>query len=111
MTAKINPLAGKIADPSMLANVPRLVTAYFAGKPDPSVAAQRVAFGTSGHRGSAFNNAFNEAHILAISQAICDHRTAQAASTGRCSSASTPTRCRSRRWRARSRCSRPTASR
>src|SRR6202035_355876 len=58
----------------MLANIPRLVTAYCEGKPDPSVAAQRVAFGTSGHRGSAFNNAFNEAHILAISQAICDHR-------------------------------------
>ncbi|SHG35729.1 phosphoglucomutase (alpha-D-glucose-1,6-bisphosphate-dependent) [Bradyrhizobium erythrophlei] len=74
MAAEINPLAGKIATPSMLANIPRLVTAYFEGKPDPSVAAQRVAFGTSGHRGSAFNNAFNEAHILAISQAICDHR-------------------------------------
>ncbi len=74
MSAKINPLAGKTADPSMLANVPRLVTAYFAGKPDPSLPAQRVAFGTSGHRGSAFNNAFNEAHILAISQAVCDHR-------------------------------------
>src|SRR6202051_2482559 len=58
----------------MLANVPRLVTAHFANRPDPKVAAQRVAFGTSGHRGSAFNNAFNEAHILAISQAICDHR-------------------------------------
>src|SRR5947209_3137268 len=58
----------------MLANIPRLVTAYFSGKPDPSIAAQRVAFGTSGHRGSAFNNAFNEAHILAISQALCDHR-------------------------------------
>ena len=74
MAAQINPLAGKIADPSMLANIPRLVTAYFAEKPDPSVASQRVAFGTSGHRGSAFNNAFNEAHILAISQAVCDHR-------------------------------------
>jgi phosphoglucomutase len=74
VAAEINPLAGKIAPPSMLANIPRLVTAYFEGKPDPSVAAQRVAFGTSGHRGSAFNNAFNEAHILAISQAICDHR-------------------------------------
>src|SRR5712672_2667910 len=60
----------------MLVNIPRLVTAYFAGKPDPSVPAQRVAFGTSGHRGSAFNNAFNEAHILAISQALCDHRKA-----------------------------------
>src|SRR5437879_10518572 len=58
----------------MLANIPRLVTAYFAGKPDPSVPAQRVAFGTSGHRGSALNNAFNEAHILSISQALCDFR-------------------------------------
>jgi phosphoglucomutase len=58
----------------MLVNVPRLVTAYFAGKPDPAVPSQRVAFGTSGHRGSAFDNAFNEAHILVISQAICHHR-------------------------------------
>jgi phosphoglucomutase len=63
-----------VAQQSMLVNVPRLVTAYFAGKPDPSVASQRVAFGTSGHRGSAFDTAFNEAHILAISQAICQHR-------------------------------------
>ena len=76
MSAKVNPLAGKTAEPSMLVNVPRLVTAYFAGKPDPAVPAQRVAFGTSGHRGSAFNNAFNEAHILAVSQAVCDHRKA-----------------------------------
>jgi phosphoglucomutase len=74
MPPKINPLAGKPAAPSMLANIPRLVTAYFADQPDPKVAAQRVAFGTSGHRGSAFNKAFNEAHILAISQALCDHR-------------------------------------
>jgi len=74
MAAHIHPLAGKPAAPSMLANIPRLVTAYFAGRPDPSVAAQRVAFGTSGHRGSALNDAFNEAHILAISQALCDHR-------------------------------------
>ena len=74
MAAEINPLAGKVAEPSMLANLPRLVTAYFAGKPNPSVPAQRVAFGTSGHRGSALNNAFNEAHILAISQALCDYR-------------------------------------
>jgi phosphoglucomutase len=74
VAAVINPLAGKTAEPSMLVNVPRLVTAYFAGKPDPSLAAQRVAFGTSGHRGSAFNNAFNEAHILAISQALCNVR-------------------------------------
>src|ERR1700732_142640 len=60
----------------MLVNVPRLVTAYFAGRPDPQVPAQRVAFGTSGHRGSALNHAFNENHILAISQAVCDHRKA-----------------------------------
>jgi phosphoglucomutase len=76
VAAVIDPRAGKTVEPSMLANIPRLVTAYFAGKPDPSVASQRVAFGTSGHRGSALNDAFNEAHILAISQAICDHRRA-----------------------------------
>jgi phosphoglucomutase len=76
MAAKVSPLAGKIVQPSMLVNVPRLVTAYFSGKPDPAVPAQRVSFGTSGHRGSAFNNAFNEAHILSISQALCDHRRA-----------------------------------
>lgn len=74
MAAHINPLAGKTIDPSLLVNVPRLVTAYFAGKPDPSIPAQRVAFGTSGHRGSALHNSFNENHILAISQAICDYR-------------------------------------
>ncbi len=74
MAAEVSPLAGKTAPPSLLVNVPRLITAYFAGRPDPAVASQRVAFGTSGHRGSAFNNAFNEAHILAISQAICEHR-------------------------------------
>jgi phosphoglucomutase len=58
----------------MLVNVPRLVTAYYTEVPDPSVPDQRVAFGTSGHRGSAFEKAFNEWHILAISQAICLHR-------------------------------------
>ena len=74
MAGQVSPRAGKTIEPSMLVNVPRLVTAYFAGKPDPAVPSQRVAFGTSGHRGSAFDNAFNEAHILAISQAICHHR-------------------------------------
>src|SRR5271170_542804 len=74
MSEQVSPLAGKTLEPSMLVNVPRLVTAYFTGKPDPTVASQRVAFGTSGHRGSAFDTAFNEAHILAISQAICRHR-------------------------------------
>ena len=61
----------------MLINVPRLVTAYYAERPDAAIASQRVAFGTSGHRGSAFECAFNEAHILAITQAICAHRREQ----------------------------------
>src|SRR6185312_12366174 len=74
LAAKVSPLAGKTIEPSMLVNLPRLVTAYFTGKPDPTVPSQRVAFGTSGHRGSAFENGFNEAHILAISQAICHQR-------------------------------------
>jgi phosphoglucomutase len=69
-----NPGAGKPVDQASLVNVPRLVTAYFASKPDASDAAQRVAFGTSGHRGSSLRNSFNEDHILATTQAICDHR-------------------------------------
>ncbi len=77
MTEKASPLAGKQVTQAMLVNVPRLVTAYFTGKPDPAVPAQRVAFGTSGHRGSAFDNSFNENHILAISQAICLYRKGQ----------------------------------
>ena len=64
-----NPAAGKPVDPAALANVPRLVTAYFAGKPDPADPAQRVAFGTSGHRGSSLRNSFNEDHILATTAA------------------------------------------
>jgi phosphoglucomutase len=71
---KISPYAGKPAEPAMLVNVPKLITAYYTEVPDPSVPAQRVAFGTSGHRGSAFDKAFNEWHILAISQAICLYR-------------------------------------
>ena len=74
MAGEVDPRAGKPVEPSALVNVARLVTAYFTGKPDPSLPAQRVAFGTSGHRGSAFDNNFNEAHILATSQAICAHR-------------------------------------
>ena len=73
MTAQ-NPGAGKPVDQASLANVPRLVTAYFVSKPDPADSAQRVAFGTSGHRGSSLKNSFNEDHILATTQAICDHR-------------------------------------
>jgi phosphoglucomutase len=74
--ATINPLAGKPAPLSMLVDVSRLVTAYYAERPDAGVAAERVTFGTSGHRGSAFDRTFNEAHILAITQAICDYRRA-----------------------------------
>lgn len=77
MGEQVSKLAGKPVDPSKLVNVPRLITAYFAGKPDPSVSSQRVAFGTSGHRGSAFQNAFNEDHIVAITQAICLYRAQQ----------------------------------
>jgi phosphoglucomutase len=73
----VSPLAGKPAEPGRLVNVPRLVTAYYTGVPDYSVPEQRVAFGTSGHRGSAFENTFNEWHILAITQAICLHRKQQ----------------------------------
>src|SRR5579862_7164281 len=73
----ISPLAGKPAPASMLVNVPRLVTAYYSARPDPDVPAERVAFGTSGHRGSALTRSFNEAHILAITQAICEYRKAQ----------------------------------
>ena len=72
-----HPLAGKPAPRDILANIPRLVTAYFANRPDPGDPAQRVAFGTSGHRGSSLQTSFNEAHILAIAQAIVEHRTAQ----------------------------------
>jgi phosphoglucomutase len=71
---KISPLAGKPAEPSILADIPKLITAYYSETPDPAVAAQRVSFGTSGHRGSAFTASFNEWHILAISQAICLYR-------------------------------------
>ncbi len=73
----INPLAGKPAEQDMLVNVPRLVSIYYTGIPDPSVPGQRVAFGTSGHRGSSLKNSFNENHILAISQAICFYRKQQ----------------------------------
>jgi phosphoglucomutase len=77
MTAPVNPDAGKKIPSDRLVNVPRLVTAFFTGKPDPRIAAQRVVFGTSGHRGSAFDNGFNEDHVLAISEAICAHRRRQ----------------------------------
>jgi phosphoglucomutase len=74
---EISPNAGKLADPAMLVNLPKLITAYFTEHPDPSVPEQRVMFGTSGHRGSSLDNAFNEWHILAITQAICLYRKQQ----------------------------------
>jgi phosphoglucomutase len=70
----VDPRAGKLPEPAMLANVPRLMRAYYTERPDVSVPAQRVRFGTSGHRGSALDAAFNETHILAITQAICMYR-------------------------------------
>jgi phosphoglucomutase len=74
LTANINPLAGRAAPAASLVNVPRLITAYYSERPDPGIAAQRVAFGTSGHRGSSFDSSFNEFHVLSISQAICEYR-------------------------------------
>jgi phosphoglucomutase len=71
---KVDPAAGKPADPSRLVNIPKLITAYYTIQPDPGNPSQQVIFGTSGHRGSAFDGAFNEWHILAITQAICDYR-------------------------------------
>lgn len=74
---KVDPSAGKLPAPSVLVNVPKLITAYYSLRPDPAEPTQQVAFGTSGHRGSAFDCAFNEWHILAITQAICEYRASQ----------------------------------
>jgi len=71
-----HPLAGQPAPRTLLQNIPRLVAAYYTQEPDPDNPAHQVAFGTSGHRGTSLRNSFNEKHILAISQAICDHRRA-----------------------------------
>jgi phosphoglucomutase len=72
-----SPIAGTIAGPSLLVNLPKLITAYYEERPDSANPAQRVVFGTSGHRGSAFDGSFNQDHILAITQAICEHRQQQ----------------------------------
>jgi len=74
VSPRIDPLAGKPAPADRLVDVPRLVTAYFTDRPDPGESAQRVAFGTSGHRGSSLDLSFNETHVLAIAQAICNYR-------------------------------------
>jgi len=73
----VNPLAGRLPDPSSLIDVDGLVSAYYEDEPDPSVAEQRVSFGTSGHRGSSPARTFNEAHVLAISEALCRYRRSQ----------------------------------
>jgi phosphoglucomutase len=77
MPIKVSPLAGKPAEPSMLVDVTKLIAAYYTEIPDPSAPEQQVAFGTSGHRGSALKKSFNEWHILAITQAICLYRKQQ----------------------------------
>jgi phosphoglucomutase len=77
LSSRISPLAGKPAPAASLVNIPRLITAYYSERPDPAVPSQRVAFGTSGHRGSSFDIGFNEAHVLSISQAICEYRKQQ----------------------------------
>ena len=77
MNPKINPLAGKPAPAASLVDIPRLITAYYSERPDPKVSEQRVAFGTSGHRGCSFAASFNEFHVISISQAICDYRRQQ----------------------------------
>ena len=74
---RIHPLAAQPAPRSLLIDVPRLLEAYYAERPDPAVAAERVAFGTSGHRGSALDRSFNEAHVLAMTRAVCDYRNAK----------------------------------
>ena len=74
---RISLLAGQPAPRQILVNVSRLITAYYSNRPDPGIAEQKVAFGTSGHRGCSFQNSFNEWHVLAISQAICEYRKRQ----------------------------------
>jgi phosphoglucomutase len=77
VSPRIDPQAGQPAPADRLVDVPRLITAYYSERPDPAVPAQRVAFGTSGHRGSSFDLSFNESHVVAISQAICSYRKQQ----------------------------------
>ena len=74
MNPKLDALAGKPAPETLLVDVPKLLEAYTALRPDPAEPTQRVSFGTSGHRGSSFDRSFNEWHVLAITQAICDYR-------------------------------------
>jgi phosphoglucomutase len=73
-TSRLHPRAGRVAESGDLVDVPRLVSAYYTGRPDASEVGQRVGFGTSGHRGSSLSLAFNEDHVAAMSQAICEYR-------------------------------------
>ena len=98
-----NPRAGQPAQPEDLIDVAQVVTAYYTVEPDPDNVDQQVVFGTSGHRGSSLDAAFNEAHIVATTQAIVEYR-ARRARTGRCSSAATPMRSPNRRGYRRWRC-------
>ncbi len=77
MSGARHPRAGQLAEPGDLVDVPRLLAAYYTGRPDAAEASQRVAFGTSGHRGSSLRESFNEPHVLAITQAVCEHRAAR----------------------------------
>lgn len=77
MTQKLSPLAGQTAPAAILTDIPALLAAYYSRQPDPSQPGERVSFGTSGHRGCSLNGSFNEDHVLAITQAICDFRLAQ----------------------------------
>jgi phosphoglucomutase len=77
MSTNISPLAGQPAQATQLVDVTKLVAAYYSLRPDPAVPSQRVSFGTSGHRGTSFHKSFNEAHVLAITQAICLYRQTQ----------------------------------
>ena len=79
----MHPLAGKPAPREILVHVPRLIAAYYTLEPDPAEPSHRVAFGTSGHRGSSLRQSFNEAHIVAIAQALCELRAAEG-TTGPC---------------------------
>jgi phosphoglucomutase len=105
----LSPLAGKPAPKQMLVDPSRLAHDYLERRPDPDDPAQQVSFGTSGHRGSSLRDSFNEAHILAITQAICEYRHARAV-TGPLYMGK-DTRSRGRRSAPRSRCWRPTTCR
>jgi phosphoglucomutase len=107
----LHPLAGKPAPKELLADIGKLRDAYFSHKPDVSDKTQRVAFGTSGHRGSSLRSTFNEDHVLAISQAICEYRTGRDIKRSRSSSARIPTPCPTRPSSRPSRSSPPMASR